>query len=406
MPERPPLKVVSLLKETMARYYAGAEEARSSGKPVVWMTAVSPVEIVVAMDLFPYYPENFGTLVASRKLTHEYSALAEAQGFFNDLCGYARAGLGDYFRQDHPVGRCVPPDVVVCCNTQCGSLPKWFEVASRWYSAPYFLLDAPLVLEDNRDQVVAYFKRQLEELVSFLEWATGRRLDWDRLVEVLDLANQAGQLWQEVLDMAALRPAPFSFFDACVHMGPIVTWRGTKVAVDYYRRLKEELEECVARGEYLVPDEQYKLYWDHIAIWPKLRWFADYFARHKAVVAVSQYTHAWARQFDLRRPLESMAEAYVTEFVNRSFDARVELKLALMRRYRVDGFILFSNRSCKPCSFGLYDKRQVLMERAGIPGIILEADMADLRFFNEQEVAQRLDVLFEQLKHSRRHTQG
>lgn len=397
MPERPPLKSVAVLKEVMARYYAGAAEARRVGRPVVWVTAVSPVEIIVAMDLFPYYPENFGTLVASRKLTHEFSLLAESRGFFNDLCGYARAGLGDYFREEHPVGVCERPDVVVCCNTQCGSLPKWFEVASRWYEAPYFLLDAPLVTEDNREQVVAYVKQQLEELIEFLERVTGRRLKWERLLEVLDLSNQACRLWREVLEMAALRPAPFGFLDACVHMGPIVTWRGTQVAVDYYRMLKEELEGCVARGEALVPDEKYKLYWDHIAIWPRLRWFADFFARHKAVIAVSQYTHSWTKQFDLSRPLESLAENYALEFVNRSFEQRLELKLDLMRRYRVDGFILFSNRSCKPCSFGLYDKRRVLMERAGIPGVILEADMADLRFFNEQEVAQRLEAFFEQL---------
>ena len=73
-----------------------------------------------------------------------------------------------------------------------------------------------------------------------------------------------------------------------------------------------------------------------------------------------------------------------------------------MRRYGVDGFILFSNRSCKPCSFGLYDKRRLLMERAGIPGIVLETDMADLRYFNETQVAERLEMLFEQLEGGQR----
>jgi len=402
MPERPPLKVVTHLKEIMGRYYAGAEEAKKSGQPVVWVTAVSPVEIIVAMDLFPYYPENFGTLVASKKLTHEYSQEAEARGFFPDLCGYARAGLGDWLREEHPVGRLVPSDLVVCCNAQCNSLTKWFEVGARWHSAPYFLLDVPLALPDTKSAVIQYVKNQLEELINFLEHHTGRRLSLDRLVEVMDLANRACRLWKEILEMAALRPAPFSFFDACIHMGPIVTWRGTELAVEYYRRIKAELEECAARGEYPVPEEKYKLYWDHIVIWPRIRWLSEFFARHKALVACSQYTHAWAREFDLARPLESLAETYALEFVNRSFQERLELKAALMRRYGVDGFILFSNRSCKPCSFGLYDKRRLLMERAGIPGIVLETDMADLRYFNETQVAERLEMLFEQLEGGQR----
>jgi benzoyl-CoA reductase/2-hydroxyglutaryl-CoA dehydratase subunit BcrC/BadD/HgdB len=402
VPERPPLKSVTLLKEIMGRYYAGAEEAKASGRPVVWMTAVSPVEIVVAMGLFPYYPENFGTLVASKKLTHEYSHEAEAAGFFPDLCGYARAGLGDWLREEHPAGRLVPPDVVVCCNAQCHSLPKWFEVSARWHSAPYFLLDTPLITEETQKEAVDYFHEQLLELIRFLEAATGRRFSLNRLVETMDLANRACRLWKEILEMAALRPAPFSFFDACIHMGPIVTWRGTELAVEYYRRLKAELEECVARGEYPVPEEKYKLYWDHIVIWPRIRWLSEFFARHQALVACSQYTHAWAREFDLARPLESLAETYALEFVNRSFKERLELKAALMRRFRVDGFILFSNRSCKPCSLGLYDKRRLLMERAGIPGIVLETDMADLRYFNETQVAERLEMLFEQLEGGQR----
>ncbi len=393
-----PFKTAGLLKNLMAKYYAKGEENRKSGIPVAWVTAVFPVEIIYAMDIFPYYPENFGALGAARKVADKLSEYAERRGYFNDLCGYARCGIGDAYATDHPVGNILPPDLLVCCNTQCGSLPKWFEAAGRYYNAPYFLLDSPLIEDQVSPLGKNYFIDQLWEMVDFLERTTGKKFEMERLVEVLKLASEATQLWNDCLDTAALKPAPFGFFDACFHMAPIVTWRGTQTAVDYYMALKEELDERVAKGITAIPNERFKIYFDHIPVWPRLRWFSDLFAANDALVVASQYTHSWAHKFDVSRPMESLAEVYTEQFVNRGFEYRIKLKMDFMKRYKCDGFVLFSNRSCKPNSFGLYDKRQVITERTGKPGVVFEADMSDQRFFSEGQIQIRLEAFFERLR--------
>ncbi len=392
-----PFKTAGLLKELMAKYYEQGSRAREQRTPVVWVTAVSPVELVYAAGLFPYYPENFGALAAARKVADKISLSAEERGFFADLCGYARCGLGDAYAREHPVGKIVPPDLLFCCNTQCGSLQKWFETSAGLYRAPYFLLDAPLIENEPTGLIKNYFVEQLEEAINFFEVATKTPFSFDRLEEVLALSNEACRLWNEILDMAALKPAPFGFFDACFHMAPIVTWRGTKEAVTYYLALKDELEDRLSQKIYAVPEERFKIYWDHIPVWPRLRWFSDLFAEHGALVAVSQYTHSWAYRFDLTRPLESLAENYSEGFSNRGFESRMQLKINLMKKYRVDGFALFSNRSCKPTAFGLYDKRNIISERTGLPGIVFEADMSDLRYFSEEQVRNKFKIFFEQL---------
>ncbi len=393
-------KTAALMKELMKKNYEDGLSAGKSGIPIAWVTAVSPVEIIYAAGLFPYYPENFGATVAARKVADKLSAVAEARGYAHDLCGYARCGIGDAYASEHPVGEIIKPDLLLCCNTQCGSLPKWFEVAGRFYKAPYFLLDAPQIGAEPEELVTNYFLEQLKELIVFLEEVTGKSFDYDRLGEVLYYSNEACRLWNEVLDTAAQRPAPFGFFDACFHMFPIVTMRGTKEAVAYYQVLKDEVEERIKEKNYAIPNERYKIYFDHIPLWPKLRWFSDLFASHDALVAVSQYTHSWAYSFDRTRPLESLAEQYTREFVNRFFNYRIELKLKLMRKYNVDGFVLFSNRSCKPTAIGLYDKRNIINNLTGIPGVVFEADMSDLRFFSEEQILAKLDPFFEQLKFS------
>ena len=164
--------------------------------------------------------------------------------------------------------------------------------------------------------------------------------------------------------------------------------------------LKEEVDGRIKEGITAIPGERYKIYFDHIPLWPKLRWFSELFADHNSLVAVSQYTHSWAYSFDLKRPLESLAENYTAGFVNRSFEYRLQLKMNFFQKYDVDGFVLFSNRSCKSTSLGLYDKRSVLSERTGLPGVVFDADMSDLRFFSEAQFLARLEPFFEQLASS------
>lgn len=398
MTEKKPFKTAELMKEMMKGYYREGARAKENGVPVVWVTAVSPVEIIYAAGLFPYYPENFGAVAAAKRVADKLSQVAESKGYAHDLCGYARCGIGDAYSEEHPVGEIVKPDITMVCNTQCGSLSKWFEVASRFYKVPHFVLDAPQIGNEPEELVTQYFIEQLYELISFLEEITGKPYDYDRLKEVLTLSSEACRLWNEVLETAALKPAPFGFFDACFHMAPIVTMRGTQQAVDYYRALKEELDERIEQGITAIPNERFKLYFDHIPHWPKLRWFSELFASRDALVAVSQYTHSWAYDFDLSRPIESLAEQYTEEFVNRFFDYRIELKKRLMEKYDVDGFVLFSNRSCKPNAFGLYDKRKIITEETGIPGVVFESDMSDLRFFSEEQIIDKLEPFFEQLE--------
>ncbi|MEW5921124.1 MAG: 2-hydroxyacyl-CoA dehydratase family protein [Bacillota bacterium] len=398
MTEKMPWQTAGLMKELMADYYTRGAEAKEKGIPVAWVTAVFPVEIIYAAGLFPFYPENFGAVASARKLADKLSSAAEAKGYAHDLCAYSRCGLGDAHSREHPVGEIVKPDLLLCCNTQCGSLSKWFEVAGRFYEAPYFLLDAPQIGIEPDELSKQYYTAQLQELIAFLESFNGKKFDYDRLREVMAYANEACRLWNEILETAALKPAPFGFFDACFHMAPIVTWRGTPQAVNYYRNLQQELENRIKNKVFAIENERFKLYFDHIPLWPKLRWFSDICASHHALVAVSQYTHSWAYSFDLERPLESLAENYTEAFVNRVFDYRIQRKIKLMQRYDVDGFMLFSNRSCKPNAFGLYDKKNIISKITGLPGVVFEADMSDLRFFSEAHVLARLEPFFEQLE--------
>jgi len=393
------IPTVAKLKQMSQDYYDSFQSARERGIPVAYVTAVYPVEILRAMDILPYYPENYAVICAVRKMTEELSDAAEAKGYARDLCAYARAGLGSvFYEKSNPLGGMPVPDFLFPCNTQCNTLTKWFEVTRKIFNIPLLLLDAPFVRGTSPYQhSLDYFVAQLKELVVFLQLKTGRRLDIDRLREVLRYSAEGCKLWNEVLDFAQYKPAPWTAFDAYIHMAAIVTHRGTKACVEYYRELKSFLEKRVSENYACVPTEKYRFYWDNIPLWFRLRGQYDLLASYGIVLLASLYIHSWAYNFDTQDPFRSLAENYLSVFCNTDIENRTSLILGLINRYRLNGYIFLSNRSCKAASFGAYDIIHRLIQKTGKPGLVLEADMGDPRFFSQDEFKVKLEAYLEVL---------
>jgi benzoyl-CoA reductase/2-hydroxyglutaryl-CoA dehydratase subunit BcrC/BadD/HgdB len=206
-------------------------------------------------------------------------------------------------------------------------------------------------------------------------------------------------LWKAVLDQCARRPSPMSCFDAFINMAPIVTLRGTKEVVDFYCAMKAELQERIARGISAVPAEKFRLLWDNIPIWYKMRELSELFASFGACLVADTYTNAWVFEgLETEDPLDGLARAYTTAYLNISIDLMVERILDLMARFSVDGLVIHSNRSCKPYSLGQYDIQRIIYERTGIPSVVIEADMTDARAYSDAQVRTRVEAFMETLQ--------
>ena len=192
-----------------------------------------------------------------------------------------------------------------------------------------------------------------------------------------------------------------TIFDAFVHLAPVVSLRGLPVALDYYRLLLSELQERVAKGVGAVASERKRLMWDNIAMWYKIRDFSNLFAERGMNFVTATYTNAWAEttpQLDEGHPFESMAKAYSLIVLNNNLNQRLYLMERLIEDFKVDGLVIHSARSCKPYSVGQYDIKRLLMERLGVPSVVIEADIADSRAYSEEQTMTRLEAFFEALE--------
>ena len=147
--------------------------------------------------------------------------------------------------------------------------------------------------------------------------------------------------------------------------------------------------------------KQYRLLWDNLPIWHRTRWLSEAFAAHRACLVADTYTSAWCgttKYIDPDDFFGSMARAYSRVYVNLGVDQMIDIVLGMLEKYHAHGFVLHSNRSCKPYSFGQHDIRKAVEKKVGIPCLMLEADMVDPRMFSEAQVQTRIDAYMEVLE--------
>ncbi len=399
-----PLRCAAALKELVHAYYLDLQAASDDPqRRVACCSGLGPVELVRALGMTPYFPENHAALIAASRLTGKYIPRAAAEGFSQFVSSGMRCDIGALLAGDSPLvnvhGISGPPrpDMVVYSTNNGHSLISWFEYYGGHYGVPVFGLHPPAALgEIDRIDVDAAV-HQLLRLTSRLEQVTGSRLDIDRLAEVVGYSAQAAGLWSDILALARAVPSPISFFDTLVHLAPMVVLRGTPQAVEYYSLLKAELEDRLAHGIGAIPGERHRFYWDGPPIWSALRPLSKLFADRGAAIVASTFASNFALSgLDADNPMESMARTYTSIFPNRSEDYKAAFIVQQLEEYGVDGVVYHEGRTSPEHSNVRYGLEVRVRRLTGLPSFVLEADSHDARLFSTERLESLLADFLEQ----------
>ena len=399
-----PLRSAALLKEMVHAYYLDLQAASDDPQRLVaCCSGLGPVELVRALGMTPYFPENHAALIGASRQGNKYIPRAAAEGFSQFVSSGMRCDIGALLAGDSPLvtthGISGPPrpDMVVYSTNNGHSLISWFEYYGGHYGVPVFGLHPPAALgEIDRIDVDAAV-HQLFRLTSRLEQVTGSRLDIDRLAEVVGYSAHAASLWSEILTLARAVPSPISFFDTLVHVAPMVLLRGTPQAVEYYSLLKAELEDRLVRGVAAVPGERHRFYWDGPPIWSALRPLSKLFADRRAALVASTFASNFALAgLDPDNPMESMARTYMSIFPNRSEDYKAACIVQQLEEFGVDGVVYHECRTSPEHSNVRYGLEVRVRRLTGLPSFVVEADSHDARLFSTERLESLLADFLEQ----------
>jgi benzoyl-CoA reductase subunit B len=406
-------------KEMMAAHYDRLTSAPETGEKVASTFVPGNLnELIMCFDLVNNLPEVNAIQSGLRRQSGAYVLEAEKIGHSEDVCTYVKSDIGMMAKGNiAPNGKKFPnPDVLLLSYTGCFTFMKWFELLREQYQCETIMLHTPYMGDGKiTPNMIEYMVKQLkEEVIPKLERVSGVKFDVDRLREYLKKSAQAEDDLVSVLQSARNKPSPIdAYFGGIYYIGPIFgAFRGTDDAIEYYKFLRKEVEERIARGQGPVtPDgdmgkERYRLVVEGPPNYTNFRQFWKMFYDEGAVVVASSYTKVGGvYDFGFRhnpdKPLETLAEYCLGVYTNRSLPMRIDMLANYVRDYDADGLLINSIKSCNSFSAGQLLIMREVEKRTGKPVAFVESDLVDPRYFSAANIKNRLESYFQMIEQKR-----
>jgi len=326
---------------------------------------------------------------------------SEGMGYSNDLCSYSRINLAYADLKECQEMTIPMPDFLLCCTNICNCLMKWYENLAEKLDIPMILIDIPQMTQKEAEpERIKYIRDQFDNAIAQLEEITGRKMDYDKLKEVMETSVAGSKNWYKANTYMQYTPSPFSGFDIFNNMAVPTVARGTPESVDAFAQLCEEYEENVKNGTSTFKgEEKYRVMFEGIATFGNLS--AVYKGLKNRGINMTATPYGTAFTF-IYSNLDELAAAYNMVPTCNCFEQELQLRLDACRKNKVDGAIIHMNRSCKRWSGFAYELERRLRKELGIPVMFFDGDQSDPRIFNQAQFDTRVDALVELMEENKR----
>ena len=441
-------KAAAMIGPMVKEFIGATHRAKQEGKKLAYtFICCFYEEIIRAMDIVPVWTENFAGICGAKRDAERFLARAESLDFSRSLCTYALCGIGfDQWREelgemppDPPWGGQPRPDFMLSSGQiLCDPRNKWYQAVQQFMpDVPIYHLGMPWPLYEDDIEVsevegyyIKYIVSELRGLIKFLERQTQKKMDFDRLSELVDLSERTWNLIWETYELRRAVPTPMGTGDAMNTMVPLVFMMATQEGYHFFVELNKELKEKIARKEGVIEDEKYRLIWGGgLPSWFALKDF-NYFNSKGAVFPVETTYRLIEPMYRLNipetnDPLERLAYRwfrYWTYWYDKAkkragSEPDVERLIQYIEDYKIDGVVMHEAFSCRTWHLGLIWQLNQLMkiykpipvlvlgpngkkreERRELPSLILESDIVDISSYSEVDTRNQIDAFIETLE--------
>jgi benzoyl-CoA reductase subunit B len=392
------LEVSRTLRAYQREWFAQLrQDVFEQGRPYAIGGALVPHEIFEALDL-PFITDVwYSGLVAARRQSAHYSDVLTNHGYHVGLSRYAALSLAvllDEDNPDKPWGGLPKPSLVVTGAADRGAdvmanvsgairiplempviqhpVPNWWEL-SRWQWED---LD-----ETFRIDVML---EQFKDLVAAAEQVAGKKLDIDRLREIVDRVNRQEEYFDEVRTiLATAEKLPARLGEVMGQTMGIQWHRGTQWALDQARAFRDEVKHRAETQQWVCPNEKHRLMYVGAGLWQNLDFFTEFEETYGAVFVRSNYLSIASDgylRYGTRDPLRNLASRY-TAISEQMHIPGLGGAWAVWeaKRHRVDGGL----------SLGAWWGQRIInvaLEENGIPVLDFPVDPVDATSWDDQQM--------------------
>lgn len=381
-------------------YVEAMVNAKKDGKLVVIHGTQMPTEIFYAMDIVPLFNELYSVVLTMMGApVKDLYNLSANNGLPTEICAFNKSMDGLLL-----AGVAPKFDLAAWHGSSCDNTPWCLQNVAKAQNIPTFFMDRPYKIFANH--TVAYWRKQHEELIAFLEKHSGQKMDYDRLKETVALSYRATQLsleidgYSDMVPTAMSAEAAFGPFLACRQFG------GHPKAVAYLERLRDELKERVAKGIQAANPERFRYIFDVSCPYFDMGLLTLAQQKYGAVVVADHIarwrgTGEWLA--DLDDPVGNLANKQQFNLGNENYQPGAEWRdqvLELAQKTKADAAIFWNNIGCRTGA-SMWRILKENLDKAGVPTLTIDCDILDPTYAPRKVVEEQMDRFFEMVAESK-----
>ena len=395
--QSPERQLTVTLVKTMLESYNRIIECAEEGRPFIASSYANAPELFVALDLPWYTLSQIPYLPTAELHILEEIDEAERAGLGTDMCTLIRLGINNV-----EAGRVPLPTAFVGLLSLCDGNNMLHQAIAHneyWRDVPVFCTDAPYL---ESDRSVDFHAGELRQMVAFLEEHTGRKMDIDRLREVVEESNKHYELWAEYNELRRAVPCPHSAAKGAQAWSVAQNYMvGDRRGTEWFRQLVDITEQRVSQGKGSVPNERIRLFWfDVRAVWfPEL---TEWLKSEWGVCIVMDMTgYAPYTLIDTSSEesifkglaKRNLYDVPMVRHVRGTTDNLINDLVRVVKDYKIDCVVWPAHMGHKDGAASVGIMRDVCRD-LGVPFLTLGLDLFDWRYTAIDEVKNRFSQFF------------
>ena len=359
-----------------------------------------PAEICYAMDLpfiglAVYGP---GAITVINKLEEESLNAARQLGLLLETCSGWRMTVGLIAKHWFP-----KLGTIVSANTTCDTCNKIWQLMANLEDIPGYMVDVPFPAADPKN--LDYVRDEMAGLISFLEEASGHKMDLDKLRECVIRAQKMVEINLEIRELIRAKPTPITTRMTAQSYWINWLYSGLPEGVAFLEALRDELKDRVERG---VGGSRAKEKYRLLAIPPSPQTRGktmNWLAKEYGVVTVASTFMFWKDiELNTEDPIMGITQKFLHNPINRQFfnpceseEGIVTDTLNSVEELGIDGVIIWGNPACDATS-GWGKIMRDRLEEVNIPSAVMDHDPADITYTPEDTLKEMLEEFVDLLE--------
>lgn len=389
---QPYLRSKELFTQMKLNYFERLLRAQQEGEPIVWVVWSIPSEIFLAMDIATFIPEQYCLQMSTVDQGLEFVDLAQAEGMAPEICGAFLCLYGGAVAREF-----VPPAAIIGSSVPCDSALSVFASARNFYGCPGYELHAALWTGDrDRDRAsIEYYKRQLQGKIHFLEELTGKKMDYDKLQEMVERSMKAHSYLVRIQqELRKAVPTPITGREGIASFGILFQFWGTQEVLEYCQTLYKETKARVERGEAPLAEEEHRICWLGAYPYYDMKLLDRIKVEHHTEIPLDFNNFLFEYPIeDTSDPLRAVAQRTLgmpaVRFVYPYSSLRHEF-LTQVREFQVEGVIYYLHFGCANTA-GISAPMREDLKAMGIPTLVVDGAPMDRRVVPVEEQWRKID---------------